>query len=198
MPDPNLFHLDWERTFEALTLVIILSFAVERFLALFFENRIYIERIDRPGLKEMIALAVSIAVCAIWRFDLLSVLILVEESRVLGYVITGGIIAGGSKASIKLFHDILNIKTSSYDTRHDLQAGYEARATMENLAKAKDLDVQSAAGQSNLVSINRAMQRSLERASRAAEASASQAGSTAVTQIKNALDEVQQLRQEKN
>ena len=44
--DPNLFHLDWERTIEALVGIIILSFFVERACALLFESRWWINRFE--------------------------------------------------------------------------------------------------------------------------------------------------------
>jgi len=37
--DPNLFHLDWDRTFEVIAAVATLSVILERFLALIYENR---------------------------------------------------------------------------------------------------------------------------------------------------------------
>ncbi len=61
--DPNLFHVDWERTGEALTLIIILAFLIERALAVVFESRAWLERFDKPGLKEVIAAALSVVVC---------------------------------------------------------------------------------------------------------------------------------------
>jgi hypothetical protein len=44
--DPNLFHLDWERTLEALVGIIVLSFLVERACALLFESRWWISRFE--------------------------------------------------------------------------------------------------------------------------------------------------------
>ena len=70
--DPNLFHVDWERTFEALLFVVVLAFLIERALAIIFENRLFIRHFDRNGVKELIALGVSIGVCAAWKFDALS------------------------------------------------------------------------------------------------------------------------------
>jgi hypothetical protein len=37
--DPNLFHIDWERTLEALVAIVVLSFVVERACAILFESR---------------------------------------------------------------------------------------------------------------------------------------------------------------
>jgi len=121
--DPNAFHVDWNRTFEALMLIILLAFVVERALAMLFESRFWIERWDKPGLKELIATAVSIAVCWYWKFDALSMFILTTDHvQVAGFFLTGAVIAGGSKASIKLFHDVLGAKSSTYDQRHEIRA----------------------------------------------------------------------------
>jgi hypothetical protein len=111
--DPNLFHIDWERTFEALFLIIILAFFIERALALVFEMRWFLKKAP-GGLKAIIAVIVSVAICFYLKFDALSTIILTEKTCVPGYIITGAIIAGGSKASIKLFHDIFDVKSSAY------------------------------------------------------------------------------------
>ena len=43
--DPNLFHLDWERVGEVLTAIVVLSFVLERALAVPFESRLLINKI---------------------------------------------------------------------------------------------------------------------------------------------------------
>jgi hypothetical protein len=50
--DPNLFHLDWERTLEALVGIIVLSFLVERACALLFESRWWIRLFEDASLGE--------------------------------------------------------------------------------------------------------------------------------------------------
>lgn len=42
--DPNLFHLDWERTFEVLAAVVVLSLITERALSILFESRVAVKR----------------------------------------------------------------------------------------------------------------------------------------------------------
>ena len=44
--DPNLFHLDWERTLEAVMGIVVLSFLVERACSLLFESRFWIRLLD--------------------------------------------------------------------------------------------------------------------------------------------------------
>jgi hypothetical protein len=112
--DPNLFHLDWERTFEVLAAIVVLAFVVERALAPLFENRWWLARFDDKVSKELVAFGLAVAVCWIWNFDALSMIVLGEHTTRFGEVMTGAVIAGGSKASIKLFRDLLDFKSSAY------------------------------------------------------------------------------------
>jgi hypothetical protein len=111
--DPNLFHLDWERTFEVLATVVILSFFLERALALFFENRRLLLLLNRSGMKEWIALVVALILCTYWDFDAVSMIVLKEKTTFIGYLLTAAVIAGGSKGALKLFHDVMNVKSSA-------------------------------------------------------------------------------------
>jgi hypothetical protein len=126
--DPNLFHLDYERLFEVLTTIVILSFFVERALSVVFESRWFIGMYEanpkRKGLKELIALAVSIAVCVFWQFDALSIIIVSHETmRIPGYILTGAIIAGGSKASVRFFKEVLGFMSNAEKQRLDSNKG---------------------------------------------------------------------------
>jgi hypothetical protein len=112
--DPNLFRLDWERTFEVLATIVVLAFLIERALAPLFENRWWLARFDARVSKELIAFLVAAAVCWHWEFDALSMIVLREHTTRFGEVLTGAVIAGGSKASIKLFRDILDFKSGAY------------------------------------------------------------------------------------
>jgi hypothetical protein len=116
--DPNLFHLDWERLAEVLAAIAVLAFILERALALVFEHRLFIKYFDQSGLKEVIALVVCGLVCLNWNFDSLSMVLLTDHTTRLGEVLTGAVIAGGSKASLKLFHDVLNIRSSAHEQVH--------------------------------------------------------------------------------
>ena len=134
--DPNLFHIDWERTIEALTGIIILSFLVERACALLFESRWWIAHFEdarvsnfptspKKGaepkllpahqypLKVTIGFILALAVCYFWSFDAISIILLSEKTGFPGIIITALVVAGGSKAAIKLFHDILNIRSNA-------------------------------------------------------------------------------------
>lgn len=115
--DPNLFRIDWERLTEVLVTIVVLSFFLERALALVFESRVFIDRCSGKNLKEILAFALSAGVCWMWDFDALSIVLLKEKVTVFGTLLTGAIIAGGSKASIKLFQDILGFKSSAVKER---------------------------------------------------------------------------------
>ena len=116
--DPNLFHLDWARVGEVLAAVVVLSFVLERALSLVFESKLFIKSFEGRGLKEWIAAAVCIAVCIAWRFDAISMVILTDHTTTFGEIMTGAVIAGGSKASLKLFHDVLDVRSSAHEVAH--------------------------------------------------------------------------------
>lgn len=111
--DPNLFRIDWEVLVEVLVTVIVLSFFIERALSLLFEHRWFVRRLSNKGLKEPIAFAVSFLAVRFWEFDALSILLQRDETSLWGFALTAAIVAGGSKASIKLFHDLLDVKSTA-------------------------------------------------------------------------------------
>ncbi len=157
--DPNLFHLDWERTFEALVGIVVLSFLVERACALLFESRWWISQFEDarigklPGsaedapsgaenppageatkpaeqkalagqrypLKEFIVLVLSLAICYVWKFDAVSIIMLSESTQLAGIIVTAAVVAGGSKASIALFHNLLKVRSSANEQKKNLQ-----------------------------------------------------------------------------
>ncbi len=126
-----LFHLEWDVLAEVLFTIIALSFFVERALSLVFEHRAYLLFAKDLGLKEPIALAVSVLVVQYCDFDALAILLRRETSDFFGFLITGAVVAGGSKASIKLFHDLIKAKSSTYDKVKQLEAeGMSSRAAV--------------------------------------------------------------------
>ena len=112
--DPNLFHIDWDRTFEVLSAIAIVAIMVERGLSLVFENRLFVARLKGSGLKELIAFGVSAYVCWQWHFDALSTILLTDHTSHLGELITAAVVAGGSKGSVKLFRDFLGVRSNAY------------------------------------------------------------------------------------
>lgn len=127
--DPNLFHLDWGQLFEVLGAVVVLSFVVERVLALVFEHRLYVNNLSESGFKEPIAFALSLAVCIYWPLDLVSVILKSGEVTLFGEILTAGVIAGGSKASMKLFVDLMGVQSEAAKARKAVQDAAAAAGT---------------------------------------------------------------------
>ncbi len=111
MEDPSLFRIDWEVLAEVLASIVVLSFFIERALSLVFEHRSFVKRLGQKGIKEPIAFLVSLGVVKYWGFDALSVIFHSDTTTWWGFIITAAIVAGGSKASIKLFHDVIGAKS---------------------------------------------------------------------------------------
>lgn len=133
--DPNLFHLDWERTFEALVGVMVMSFVVERVWALVFESRWWIRnfevpKADKPDkipaakrvpIKEFLAFALALTLCVTWDFDAVSIIFLTDQTGKFGLIMTAAVIAGGSKSSVMLFQDVLGVMSSAQRERRKLK-----------------------------------------------------------------------------
>lgn len=117
--DPNLFRIDYERLMEVLITIVIFSFFVERALSVLFESGIFIKKTKgKKGVKETIALLTSVAVCWGWDFDALTIILVSNDHMTIGgMIITGGIVAGGSKASIALFRDMLGFMSNAEKKR---------------------------------------------------------------------------------
>ena len=111
----------------ALGKVVLAASVVERVLAVVFEHewfeRWFTEVIDDPedgskkkrvsklpGLKGVLALAVSIGICFWYKFDFLAIVFPIGGTgSPLGIIITGFVVAGGSAGAIALFQGYLNI-----------------------------------------------------------------------------------------
>ncbi|MDD9995546.1 MAG: hypothetical protein OXS35_07370 [Dehalococcoidia bacterium] len=113
--DPSDFSMD--RLFEVLVTIIVLSFFVERALAIIFEHRLWTTHMAGKGVKAPIAFLLAWGVCTQWDFDAISTTILVEQTPRVGHLLTAAIIAGGSKASIKLFHDVMGAMSDAEKKR---------------------------------------------------------------------------------
>lgn len=111
--DPLLFGLHADVTGEALGAIVVLSLLIERALAPIFESRPILNAIKQKGFKEPIAIVASIAVALHLEFDALAVIFSEETNSWIGYLITGLVVAGGSKGSIKLFRDYLDWKSTA-------------------------------------------------------------------------------------
>lgn len=109
--DPNLFAINWEQTAEVLTALVVAAFLVERALSLLFESKLYLNSpIGKKDYKEVIAFVASFLMCFYWKLDAPSVIFHGEKISWLGMAISAAVIAGGSKASLKLFRDVLGVE----------------------------------------------------------------------------------------
>jgi hypothetical protein len=133
--DPNLFHLDWERLFEVMAAIVVLAFFLERGLAIVFENKIFLKSAGAMGVREPIAFIVAALVCWYWDFDAISMILPKEKTSLWGTVITGAIVAGGSKASVKLFRDILGFRSNAWAEFQEKKT--KAKATKGTLAQGE-------------------------------------------------------------
>lgn len=111
--DPNQFPVDSGRIAEVLGAIVLLSFFVERALAVLFESQWFVQRFSGRGIKEPITLLVAFGVCKHWGFDALSLIWTRQKPGFWGYTLTAAIVAGGSKASIKFFHDVLGAMSTA-------------------------------------------------------------------------------------
>jgi len=111
--DPAFFRIDWEVLAETLFAIIVLAFFVERALSLVFEHRYFVTKFDKSGIKEPIALLFSYGTVYLCKLDAIAVIFKLDHPTFFGYLITAAVVAGGSKASIKLFQDIFDAKSSA-------------------------------------------------------------------------------------
>lgn len=133
--DPNVFALDWEQLMEAATALVLLSIIVERALSVLFESRAFIDALGTSSSpltkasREIIAFIVSVAVCVFWQFDLPAILLTAPKTGWPGYILTGAVIAGGSKGSIKLFREFLGFKSGAYKEYEERKAAKTGSST---------------------------------------------------------------------
>ncbi len=112
-----------DNIFDAMLALIAAAVLVERSLAVVYETRFYVRRFERwPHLKILLAILYSMFLVAVldinlaksfagetggidWAWD-------VTLMRSLALVLIAGLfIAGGSKASLKLFRDVWNVRS---------------------------------------------------------------------------------------
>ena len=124
-PDPVMFALNWSLTFEILFLIIILSFLVERALALLFESDWFLtihkkrKSAGKGSFKPLLAVIVAFVICSLWHVDILAIVMVQSHTSLLGELITATLIAGGSKASIALFRDLLEVHSTAWKDYQD-------------------------------------------------------------------------------
>lgn len=108
--DPIFFEINWERTLESLTLIVILAFIVERALTVLFENKLYERTLKKLHVKPLLAFIVSFVICYYWEFDVLSIILVKSVMTNFGYVVTAAVIAGGSKGALQLLRNVRMLK----------------------------------------------------------------------------------------
>jgi len=118
--DPNLFAIDWERVLEALAGIVVLAFLLERGLALLFESKFFVDRLQGRSLKELIAFVLGALVCWYWDFDAISIIFVKGKVTVYGAILTGAIVGGGSKAAIRLFVDLMGFGSQALKEQRKL------------------------------------------------------------------------------
>ncbi len=143
---PDLFHIDYGRLMETLVTIVVFSFFIERALAVIFESQIFIDWAEakparkitkkdqegnpqeytkpahpkKKGVRELISIIVSIGFCFAIRFDAITIILQSSDKMAFwGMILTGLIIAGGSKASIALFHNVMGVMSSAEKVRKE-------------------------------------------------------------------------------
>ncbi len=118
--DPVMFAVNWSTLFEMLALIVVLAFIVERALALIFESDWFLtihkqrKKAKKGSYKPLVAFLVATVVCWLWQIDLPAVLLSNNRVSIPGVVLTGAVIAGGAKASIQLFREVLSVSSGPY------------------------------------------------------------------------------------
>jgi hypothetical protein len=102
-------QIDSSAIFDAIMFLTMMALILERSLALIFEQKHISKMLSGKGIKEILAFCLCFFVCKEWSIDVISMMLKMEPGKTLGFIITAAAIAGGSKASIKLFQDVIGI-----------------------------------------------------------------------------------------
>lgn len=120
--DPIQFRVDWEVLAEVLITIVVLAFFVERALSIITESKVFINsRLDDNGTKEILSFVLSLIVVRLVSLDALAILFKLDAPTWPGYLVTAGIVAGGSKASIKFFHDLMDVRSSTRRQKDEIK-----------------------------------------------------------------------------
>ncbi|HVZ81836.1 MAG TPA: hypothetical protein VHE12_13700 [bacterium] len=113
---PDFFEADYGQLTEAIFVVVLLSFVIERVLAVVFEHALYKKYLDGRGLSAPLAVALSFVVCWKFHFDLLAILFKAQAAGGGGTLLTAMLISGGSKGTMALmqyFIQALNLRSAA-------------------------------------------------------------------------------------
>ena len=125
---------------EVLFAIVVLSFLIERALAPLFESRFFLKRFEKKSFKELIAFAIGALVCWQWQFDAFSILLVQEQTSIYGSILTGSVVAGGSKASVKLFRDMMGVKSRVLQEEDKKKEGVVKEGAEAKAQAKKDLE----------------------------------------------------------
>jgi hypothetical protein len=92
--------VNWEGIIAVLAQVSIIAVFQERALALIFEHRSLVDKLK--GWKEVIAFAVSFAICRTWDIDVIGAILNHPHEHTLGIILSAAVVAGGSKVPMIL------------------------------------------------------------------------------------------------
>lgn len=129
--DPNLFAQDFELAFEVVITIALLAIFVERALAPLLESRWFIQKFEGKSVKELLAYFAGILVAWAFQFDGFAIVMSSPRNTIIGYILTGGVIAGGSKGSLKLIRDVLKIKSRAQQEKDESSDGNDDAAEQQ-------------------------------------------------------------------
>ena len=101
---PDFFEADYTQLTEAIFVVVLLSFIIERVLAVVFEHELYKKYLDGKGISAPIAVVLSFFVCRQFHFDLPAIMFKNPQESFLGILLTAMLISGGSKGTMQLMN----------------------------------------------------------------------------------------------
>ncbi|ELR17329.1 uncharacterized protein ACA1_060560 [Acanthamoeba castellanii str. Neff] len=110
--------LDYDALQESFVFLLVLAFFIERSLAVVFELRLWRGPLSNPGVKELVAVAVSYAVCTWAEFDAFATLFN-KDSVFLSKALNALLVAGGSKGAMKLMQDVLGVRKDVMENNID-------------------------------------------------------------------------------
>ena len=132
--------------FFALFQLVVLSLVLERALFIAFDIKLWRERLQSSQ-KALITVAISIAVCWFYDFDIMArVMETVASTSLHGIVLTGLVVAGGSASAMRLMQDFLRLSRAARD---EAKAEQEKRLN-EASAKRDEAAHQAARAKANI------------------------------------------------
>lgn len=101
--------MNYEALLAALLTLVIVAMILERGLSVLFQWRWWKKYCDGLGLKTIVALAISWAICTKYGFDFFA-MGFAKDPSVSGYLVTAMFVSGGSKLILSVIHQIRAFK----------------------------------------------------------------------------------------